>query len=1359
MSPSIQPLFRAQPDPDRLPTPTRPRYTLLRIGIQNIWEYDITTRFVARDGRLLLRGQNESGKTKAVEVSLPAVLDAILRAERLDPFGEQARTMRENLIGPHTDEDATVVAGYVWAEFGRLTEQGQPQYQTAGYGVRASRNASGFTSWFFLTGLRPDLDLHLFVDGRPRSQRELDEVLGPQGEVFGGHGDHRAAVNRYRAAVNRALFGFEEMAQFDNLLTLLIELRRPQLAKQLKASDLSRMLTTSLPSLDVNLITKVAEGVDRLEEHRAALEALRETRRTVAGFNITYRRYLQTVVAERTAVVRGATTRVDETARALKGTQATLQAAKHAMQAASTRRRDLRVEEGRLRARVETIKDSDAYRATKDLDDAKRRAVEAAKDQAQVEARLGREQKELADAVTGRDRLDTAVRERARQVAGTSEDASAAARPAALHDDQRQAGALVGAGDLDGAEAVIQTAVAGLRDRIGELSPYDEALAEGIRQAGNAQQRRDMLAEQAAEARTEAVRADAAVTTATAELREAVRTWTEHLDELPLDADLRDELDVVQVDRVRELVDDAASTHRAALDEQLADVGALLRHATEDRDRLGGEREQLEREEYPQPPAPPWRQRRPDCSGAPLYLLGAFRGGNLTGQQQAAVEAALEAAQLLDAWVHPDGTVEHPSHDVQLRPQPNPEPAGSLLAVIEPAAAEAVREPVARSVLASIGLGPSDRDTWVDVDGRFRVGRLNGQSSKPYAQYLGRSIRERNRQRRLAELAELIKDADALVTDLIARRDRLRARLRTVDSDLRRFPPLRPVTDARATAAEADRHARRLQGQAVDAETRLNALREQVTARAYTRDRIAATVGLTLWAGRLGDLARLVGSYERAATAWIYEERRLLEARERLELADQLVVRAESRCDGTEVELDDRRAALASAEERVATMQQIVDDPTGQEVLGRLEAAEGHLEAVRGQLEELEGRWDGLVEAVARADSAASSRHGEHERARTQRSTAVDAFKRLATAGVVRHAAEVRDWPDTPVVDWSETAALLVARRIADALEKVAYDDAARNRAATNLTRAFQELTVALPPELQVVPRTEHDVAIYSVVYDAQERSLFELAELLQADVRARERRISEEDVRIIDEFLSGEIRDNVRRTLLEARRLVDRINADLETRTTPSGQTVNLDWRIDEDAPVGTSEAVELLLTTPGVNRKKDEALRQFLKERLEQARTDTREATVRDRLIDLLDYRLWHRFTVMQRRSPQERWTPLTRRIHGKGSGGSKAATLHLPLFAAAAAFYASSRPTAPRLVVLDEAFAGIDGPTTAKLLDLTVEWDFDLFMTSWREWMCFPELPGLSIYEIIRDADAHVVDTEWFIWDGTSRQEMAS
>lgn len=44
------------------PAPESSRWHLLRAGIQNLWEYD-NQRFVFRRGRLMLRGQNESGKT------------------------------------------------------------------------------------------------------------------------------------------------------------------------------------------------------------------------------------------------------------------------------------------------------------------------------------------------------------------------------------------------------------------------------------------------------------------------------------------------------------------------------------------------------------------------------------------------------------------------------------------------------------------------------------------------------------------------------------------------------------------------------------------------------------------------------------------------------------------------------------------------------------------------------------------------------------------------------------------------------------------------------------------------------------------------------------------------------------------------------------------------------------------------------------------------------------------------------------------------------------------------------------------------------------------------------------------------
>lgn len=140
------------------------------------------------------------------------------------------------------------------------------------------------------------------------------------------------------------------------------------------------------------------------------------------------------------------------------------------------------------------------------------------------------------------------------------------------------------------------------------------------------------------------------------------------------------------------------------------------------------------------------------------------------------------------------------------------------------------------------------------------------------------------------------------------------------------------------------------------------------------------------------------------------------------------------------------------------------------------------------------------------------------------------------------------------------------------------------------------------------------------------------------------------------------------------------------------------------------------------------------------------------------VLDYRAWHTFHVECRSGP-EGWKRLTRKVHAAGSGGQKAVMLHLPLFAAAAAFYESAAPSAPRLILLDEAFAGIDRETRGQLMGLLAEFDLDFVMTSFEEWGFYPQLDGLSTYHLAREKGMRGVYADWFVWNGREAIQVSA
>ncbi len=1332
------------PPPSSLPLPDRERWTPLRAGIQDVWEYD-DRRFVFSRGRLLLRGQNEAGKTKAMELLFPLLLDADLSPQRLDPFGTSSRPMRWNLINDANPEQQLRI-GYVWIEFGRL-EENQPAYCTLGAGLKARRGSADLDDWFFMTSQRPDQELTLLDETRrPRTRGDLEEAIGTRGQVFERHSD-------YRRAVNTRLFGIPE-EQYTALVNTLLALRRPQLSKGLDLDQLSGFLSSSLPPLDGRILGPIAEGFERLDHHRSDLESLAENLRKLRRFEAVYRDYAGTVAKGLALTL----TRADSAYQRARATAREKAAERDALEAGRTtleeRLLELDRQERAQLDRIRALEGSDEYRAARDLDLAEQEARASAARRVASERRSHDDARALGLAAADAARLESVERERGAEVARARTAASRLAVEAAMDGLHATVDGLAERSE-DGA---LRTALAALTAQREETISRVRALHQGLGRAQEARHRaEERLRQREEEARLAGAAFQAAELEASRALerwREAAEAWRAGLEVLPgaslpaLDGDGEADGPASHAAAVRELAD--------RVHQELAEVRAAastrltaLRAETCD---LEAERSELASAPHPTPPAPSWRPARPlDRPGAPLYLLCDF--GPASQGLEPGLEAALQASGLLDAWVAPDGTVLDPrTEDVLLV---GGAATGRTLAdVLVPAEAGGVGLEAARAAMRAVGFaGPEeepDGTCWVSVDGRWRLGPTRGAWTKAAPSYIGASARERERARlialldlRLEDLAEQRLEAEAEELGATGRLARLAA-------ELAALPPSAPVEEARirvTVRAEALAEARTQVG---EAERSAADAAAAATRAAGALDAEAGARGVAAFARDPDRLAEVTRAWVRAGDALILAVSDLVGSRTALARAVALALEASGRAQGSRAEAEHARDEAAGAEARAEALRE-ASGTARDSVLVALAAARLGAEAARKERGHAGAGKSRLDEQVGASRTEAALAEAAVGGAEADRQAAALSFRTHAGSGLLAAAGLP---PLEPAETWSYTAALEEARRVDGAVESGGTPEE-REKAEDRLMRDASDLERQLPAGARVVPARSADVLTYSFTWGGRTRPAADLLVELEGEVAARSALLGDQEAGLLEQFLSGEAHDHLASRLRQAKALVDRMNQALESRTTAAGAQVQLDWRPDDAADQADALTAVPLFFVSGhlLSEANRRALRQFLERRLAQARDAAGERSLQERLLEVLDYRRWHRFQV-KHREPGRPWAPLTRKAHGAGSGGKKAVMLHLPLFAAAAAFYDSAGPSAPRLVALDEAFAGIDRPTRGKLMGLLAEFDLDFVMTSFEEWGFYAELDGLSTYHLSREPGHRGVHAEWFLWDGKER-----
>jgi len=1338
-----------------LPIAKTSRFQPLRSGLLNLFKYQ-DQEFWFEKGRLLVRGNNGAGKSRVLALQLPFLFDGEISSRRVEPDGDPARQMAWHLLMDDQFENRT---GYTWIEFGRLDEHGVEHYVTLGCGLKAVKGGDNQPSrWYFITNKRIGTGFALQDGSTPRNADRLHEALGAE-DFF------TKTAKEYRAEVNRRLFGLSGTA-YAALIELLIRLRAPQLSKKLDEKTLFSALSDALPPLAADVVEQVANAFKQLEDLRLRYQTLRDLQESLRHFRSGYQTYVQTLLLRRADELTSRHSRYEKAHSQVTNLQQIIEAGEGRKAEAAAHVIAVQNHLSGCEAAHAALEDRPEADLARELDNAERSSREKDDLFAAAKERLATAETHLAVRNDEVENQSSATQE-ARSELRLREEA--AMSKVALTGFAAEHAQTVPVGEnwptdtqsLRILQRVHQQQSKDHLYRLNQIEAEQTKLTQADEKLTAAQTRQNQAYDRMDGTREQMLQHQQAAQTALDSFANEYRDWRARLrwivmppwsDHAATFADWF-ETDATEHRVFSGLLSAAALGEAEAHAKAQAAIQTQKTTAEHALSALDDEAAKLA-ETAPIPLLPKVRsaalESRATRPGAPLWRLCDFQP-HLSDQECTGLEAALEASGLLDAWITPDGCVSTAGMptDTFLRLDAAAVQVPTLADALCPdAQSDAIAPSVLARVLQQIGLGTCNGLHWVSFDGGWQLGPLCGRAEKPASEFLGSRSREVARQRRLREIA--------------VDRERLTHQLELVEADLASLTERKAESTAEiATAPKDDEiarylalrsHARELLNEATarfDVTVRdTEAARKAATEQRTTFESLVRHLGYGDHLQRIGELRGAWNDYDRVMIELWARAQACATAIEHLKRVESALGQAaethsrESEAFGKAetAAIEARRsfdALQASVGLSVSEFQEMLSQAAQakDEAKTRLTNAEKELNSIKEQLNGFKHELPAAEEKLKEAEAI--------------REDSIRALRIIFDAGLFPEADE--RLADTEVQTWAPTRAASIARNIIKTLPDVERDDEAWKRCLNTLDGRISELRTrngsACPVETE---QLGGGLLLITCVYQNMRRRPAECLLAIEREREIHDRLLAEEERKIIDRHLVTEVSLQLQQLIEQAQERTTKINKEMSRCATTLGVAMKLVWEPrTEEQPPALSAVRRLLLMDHAIwTDEQRQTVGNFLHQLIKDERIKSPTASSAEQLLTALDYRRWHAFSA--ERQQNGRWERLTRKRYGTGSGGEKALMLTIPQMAAAASHYSSAASHAPRFILLDEAFAGLDKPTRGRCMGLLEAFDLDLMMTSEREHGAHASVSGIAIYQLVADADA-VAATRW-IWNGS-------
>lgn len=1324
------------------------KWHMHRMGLIDFWFY-VNEEFLFKDGHMLLRGSNGSGKSVTMQSFIPLLLDGNKSSERLDSFGTRSRKIENYLLEEDGDRDDRI--GYLYLEFKR---EDSDIYKTIGMGLHARRNKP-VDAWYFVIedNRRINYDIQLMEHNLAITKQMMKNLLQSQ---------YIDTQKEYMDRVNKALFNFPTRDDYKEAINLLLQLRSPKLSNSLKPTMINDILSNSLQPLSEDDLRPMSEAISNMDEIKDQLDVLKQSFAAAQKIAGIYDQYNYACLDRKVSAFMMEEQKEKDVLKKIAEQKQLKQTSEQELTHADEQKKQIQIEQDVLDEEYGNLVKQDIMQLVEDVERHKRDL--AVQNQSLQSKNLQEEEKDNL-------RIDIRNQLEAYQ---NKKDSNSYDLQRIFHDmcELQETMQFEEHGALDNELMSHLDEAYDFTYTLKKISDELAALQNGLNlftkinnenvMIENFMNEKEQLEAELEKAEKELKAYEQQFYALQEEYKEHFSIWNKENMYLKLNDEemlkIFDQIQLFEEEETYHIIDELIHhiyfNQYQGLVKQISQLENDMKELDAAVLKTSDTIHHWKNLTDPEPDQDQYMQacraylNEKGIRTCPFYTLLEYDTA-VPEKARDTFEEELQRMGLLNALV---ADVKDRDQVVQM-----PEGMADQFIFVNRDVASLKECEITwhdgqidfLQLLEQIGVEGTSISVY---ENWYQNGIITGTLSHQIkTTFIGQKAREVYRQNMIQELEAELKELRLQKTDMNNRHDQLEVRLEELETEFHSYPGREDIASARQDM----RNAEQLQQNVI---VRIKGITKQI--RGHEEIIHGLRLDITAIADHLG-----IGAVQdvfsiRKECFEEYKELVLQLSTYHLQYlnACDLWKSADVRLQDVQRDLDTIRYEHTQISDTIQKLEQLIQQKETQ-------LNEQGYQDVKKRIEEIIQRRNEIPEMISNLDKQIGKLLTLVENCKEQMAASEEELKRQ-TARKEQCFKQYQEELKLGYVIRDDEADMTIAnvhKRIQNTYHELKNKEALGNDLQTSFytNRGFlQEYGLSLFALFEAEEETMRlDI---NTRYKGVRIPFAHLLQNLKDDIDQQSILLEDSDRSLIEDILVNTISRKIRLHIQNSKRWVDVMNRYMTSMNTSSGLKLSLLWKshkAENDEELSSENLVKLLEKDIHILKDTDlKHLSSHFRSKIATARKLSEEQDNNESfhqvMKKVMDYREWFDFRILFEKTGEKK-KELTNNAFYAFSGGEKAMSMYIPLFSAVAAKFEGAGDDAPLLIALDEAFAGVDEKNINNMFELIAKFRFDYIMNSQVLWGDYPSVSALAIHELFRPENARFVTVISYEWNGHQKR----